>query len=540
MDIPAPLPSDKEIPATTPDQIVPNNRYLIPLSAILIIALLIRVAAAFFSRGYAFHDDHFDIIRIAQDWVYGLPVWLNEDMPPRHSMFYAGIHYGLFFFFDKIGFTNPDGKMIVVRLLHGLYSLLIVYFGYKITELLSHQRNARIVGLMLALMWFMPFMSVRNLVEMVCIPPFLAAFYLLLKNQKGQKGSVYFWAGALFALAFVLRYHTLLLAGGVGIVLLYQKQWRRLLLFIVGFILLASLIQGTIDVIFFDYPFHSVVTYFFYNTDHAQDFSSGPVYRFLLTILGFLVPPLSVYLLVGFTRMAKIAPMLFWGGVIFFVAHSLFPNKQERFILPLLPVIMILGVIGWQGYVRQSRFWLRRRKLLAASWSFFWIINFIAATALAFTYTKKSRVAPLVYLSEKQNLKGILLEFGNHSLKMPPLYYLGRMSAEAEDFDKDEKHIWAKYKTTLPLPKNFVMVYSLNDKKPLDSLQAEIKPRYKPAYLVVVGQDELDKRLKRIHHLYPKIKLENTVEPSLYDQLLHRLNPRVHKDEHVRIYQILP
>ncbi|GEO06596.1 hypothetical protein AAE02nite_42600 [Adhaeribacter aerolatus] len=525
---------------STPDQVGIHNRYYISLTVILIIALGIRLVAAFFSKGFAYHDDHFDVISIAQNWVYGIPVWLNEGLPPRHSMLYAGIHYGLFYVLEQLGITQPDTKMLLVRLLHGLYSLLIVYFGYKITEVLADKREARIVGLMLALVWFMPFMSVRNLVEMVCIPPYLAGFYLLVKQPENAKGNRYFWAGALFALAFVFRYHSVLFAGGIGLVLLYNKQWRNLLFFSLGFLLLATLIQGTIDLIFFDYPFHSVVTYFLYNTENARNFSTGPSYRFLLTLLGFMVPPLSVFLLVGYARTARLAPMLFLGGLLFFVAHSLFPNKQERFILPLYPLFMILGVIGWQSFVRQSRFWQKQRKLLAASWSFFWLLNIITAFALAFTYSKKSRIAPLVYLSEKPALSGVLLEFGDHSLKMPPLFYLGRMSAQAEDFADDPKNKWQPYKNGMPLPPNFVMVYSLNDEKPLYQLQAEILPAYTPHYLIIVGQDDLEKRLQRVRQLYPHLQLEKTIAPSLYDQVLHQLNPRVHKDERIRIYKILP
>lgn len=525
-----------------PDSAQANKRYLVPLSFIMLIALVIRLLAAFFSGGYAFHDDHFDVVEIAQDWVYNLPIWIHDKIPPRHSMFYAGIHYGIFYICEMLGLTSPTGKMTVVRVLHALYSLLVVYYGYKITELLSNQRNARLVGLMLALVWFMPFMSVRNLVEMTCIPPYLAAFYIILKPDPTNKKLIfwrYFGAGALLALSFVLRYHVLLLAIGAGLVLLYQRQWLKVIYLGLGFSVVALLIQGTIDITFFKFPFQSVITYFLYNSDKAYSYSTGPVYRYVLTILGFLVPPLSVYLLFGYARTAKIAPSLFVAGLLFFVVHSAFPNKQERFILPLFPIIMILGVIGWQSFVQQSRFWQTRRKLLAASWTFFWILNITAAVLLAFTYTKKSRIAPLVYLSEKQNLHGILLEFGDHSFKMPPLFYLGRMAAEAEPFITDRKNMWQKFKTGTPLPANFVMVYSLNDDTPLDTLQAQVMPAYAPNYVVVVGQDDLEKRLQRIQQLYPQLKLEQIIEPSLYDQVLHRLNPRVHKDEHVRIYQIL-
>ncbi|MGV3503803.1 MAG: glycosyltransferase family 39 protein [Adhaeribacter sp.] len=521
-------------PLPPPDQVGLHNRVLIPLSVILLVALLIRVLAALFSRGYAFNDDHFDVTAIAQHWVEGVPDWLHEDMPPRHSMFYAGLHYVLFYLCELAGLRHPEGKMVLVRLLHGLYSLLTVYYGYKITCLLSGQREARLVGLMLALMWFMPFMSVRNLVEMVCIPPCLAAFYLLLKAPE-RRGSLLL-AGGLFGLAFVLRYQSLLLAAGMVGVLAYRRQWGELAWWLAGFGLVVSLVQGSIDLFFFDYPFHSVVTYFRFNLVHAREYTSGPVYRYLFTVLGFLVPPVSVFLLAGCARTARQAPMLFGGALVFFLLHTLFPNKQERFILPLLPLVIILGVVGWQRWVPNSAFWQRRRKLLAWSWGFFWILNLAAALALSFTYTKKSRVAPWVYLSSQAPLRGVVLETGNRGPKLPPLFYLGHPAAQVEDFLRDEKRRWGSYKSSPPA--DLVLVYSLEDAKPLDTLQAQILPAYAPDYVVMVGPQDLNQRLQRLRRLFPHLRLVYTIPPSSYDQLLHKLNPRHHSNEQVQIYRI--
>ncbi|WP_068837223.1 glycosyltransferase family 39 protein [Pontibacter akesuensis] len=520
----------------------PQERYLIPLSTVLLIALAIRLIAAFFSKGFAFSDDHFDVITIAQGWLDGFPLWLNEPMPPRHSMLYVLLHYALFYVMEAMGIFSPEVKMTVVRLIHAVYSLLVVYFGYKLTERLSNRANARLVGLMLALMWFMPFMSVRNLVEMVCIPPYLAAFYLMVREDQSERKRVmpYFWAGVLFALAFVFRYHTVLFGAGAGLVLLYKRQWRKAIAVLVGFAVAAFLIQGTIDIIFFDYPFHSIVAYFLYNTEHAYGYSTGPVYRFALTILGFLVPPVSAFLVVGYSRTAKLAPKLFWGGLIFFVAHSLFPNKQERFILPLLPLIMVLGVIGWQSFVRQSAFWNKRRKLLAACWGFFWVLNLLATVGMAFTYTKKSRVAPLVYLSDKPDVDGVVLEFGNHSVKTPPLFYLGRPSVVYDKYVIDEDMVWEEYlQGQKQLPENFVMVYTLNEDKTQQEFNEEITASpYKADYVAVIGTDDMEERMARLHEFYPNLKLDHTISPSLYDRVLHLLNPRVHKNEVVQIYEV--
>ncbi|MBC6607926.1 glycosyltransferase family 39 protein [Hymenobacter sp. BT188] len=517
-----------------------RQEYLPPLRTILLLALGLRVLAAFFSKGYAFHDDHFDVISIAQDWVYGLTTWLHQPLPPRHSMTYTGLHYGLFWLLDSVGFTNPDAKMTLVRLLHGVYSLLTVYLGYKITKELAGETYARRAGLLLAVLWFMPFMSVRNLVEMVCIPPYLGGFYVLVRYRDRLQARHFWLAGALFGVSFLFRYHTALFLMGAGAVLVFRQQWKAIAWLALGFIGVVGLVQGTIDGVLFDYPMHSLVAYFLFNSKGAFQYSTGPVYRFALTVLGFLVPPISAFLVLGYARTRRLAPLLFWGGVLFFVAHSLFPNKQERFILPLFPLLIILGVIGWERYVAGAAFWHRHPQLLANSWRFFWVLNGIVALALALTYSKKSRVEPMVYLSQKTDLRGLVLDFGPHGTKMPPIFYLGRMGAEASAFIPDSSGVWRRYQQQRHLPANFVMTYALNDQKPLRRLISEMNyTQRRPTYLLLVGDKDIDRRLDRLRLLFPNLKLEHTITPSPYDQVLHALNPRVHKDEHVRIYQIL-
>ncbi|SMC00239.1 Alg9 family protein mannosyltransferase [Hymenobacter roseosalivarius DSM 11622] len=524
----------------TAEQAPTRREYLPPLRTILLLALGLRILAAFFSKGYAFHDDHFDVITIAQDWVYGLTTWLHRHVPPRHSLAYTGLHYGLFAALDAVGFTNPDAKMTIVRLLHGLYSLLVVYFGYKITEDLAGETYARRTGLLLAVLWFMPFMSVRNLVEMVCIPPYLGGFYVLVHHRNRLQARHFLLAGALFGVAFLFRYHTALFLMGASLVLLARQQWKALAWLTLGFVGVAGLVQGTIDAALYDYPMQSLVSYFLFNAEGAYQYSTGPVYRFALTVLGFLVPPISAFLVFGYARTRRLAPLLFWGGVLFFVAHSLFPNKQERFILPLFPLLIVLGVIGWERYVAGAAFWQRHPRLLANSWRFFWVLNGIVAFALALTYSKKSRVEPMVYLSQKTDLRGLVLDFGPHGTKMPPVFYLGRMGAEASAFIPDSSGVWARYQQQRPLPADFVMTYALNDKTPLRRLISQMNyTQRRPTYLLLVGEQEIDRRLNRLRLLFPNLKLEHTITPSPYDQVLHALNPRVHKDEHVRIYQIL-
>lgn len=512
-----------------------------PLRSILFIALILRLLAAFFSQGYAFNDDHFDVITVAQNWLYGLPHWLQPDDPPRHSIFYTGIHYLIFYLLEAVGIESPSNKMLIIRLIHALYSLLVVYYGYKITKLLSTPSDARLVGLILSVIWFMPFMSVRNLVEMVCIPPFLAAFYLMLKADKESHIAWKLWmaAGILFGLAFVIRYHSILFMGGAGLILLFRKQWMKIIWLSIGFIITAFLIQGTIDMIIFRYPFHSLVAYYEFNAQNENLLIVGPAYRFVLTVLGFLVPPVSLFLVYGFIKSRKIEMLMLSAALTFFAFHSIFPHKQERFILPLFPIIIILGVIGWRRHIAHSSFWIQHKKLLRYSWTFFWVLNITAALALAFTYSKKSRIAPLIFLSGKSDLKGIVIETSDNDVSNPPLFYLGALAIEYEDFTLDNNNTWSEFKTNQKtLPEEFIRVYTKGTGKTIAELEEEIAIfAQEPNYFIFTGKENLKQRVKNLKGIYPGLVFEKAIEASLYDRLLHFLNPRVHQDEYINIYK---
>ena len=124
-----------------------------PLKVIIIAALAIRLLSVFFSRGYGMHDDHFLIIESSRSWVEGndynkwLP-WSQEGTPTPsgHSLFYPGLMFFLQKTLNFIGISDLNLTMYIVRFLHALWSLLIVYFGFKITSRFAGGKVAKILG----------------------------------------------------------------------------------------------------------------------------------------------------------------------------------------------------------------------------------------------------------------------------------------------------------------------------------------------------------------------------------------------------------
>ncbi|MCD4732558.1 MAG: hypothetical protein K8R74_18305, partial [Bacteroidales bacterium] len=117
-----------------------------PLKVIIWLAIITRLVAAIFSKGFGMHDDHFLIIEPAQSWVDGFDYddWLPwnqaEGEERAYNFFYVGIMYLILLFLKTAGITNPQTVMFIVRILHGAFSIITVYLGYKITEKLSDKK----------------------------------------------------------------------------------------------------------------------------------------------------------------------------------------------------------------------------------------------------------------------------------------------------------------------------------------------------------------------------------------------------------------
>ena len=255
-----------------------------PLPAIVLIALVPRLVAAVFAQGYGMHDDHFGPIEQPFIIMNYLTYWTGRVIPHGHSILYPSIHYALFNGLQAAGIYDPKTTMYIVRIIHALYSLLIVVFGYKIAEVLSTRETAKKAGLILALFWVLPYLSVRNLIEVVCIPPLMAGFYYALTARQNLRNALV--AGLWFALAFSFRYQTLLITGTVGLVFLFSKDYRQMIWCAIGFVLAATVIQGSIDIFAWGYPFQSFIEYVRYNASHGEDYTTGPWYNYLLLVFG--------------------------------------------------------------------------------------------------------------------------------------------------------------------------------------------------------------------------------------------------------------
>ena len=489
-----------------------------PLTVIIGLAILFRLLAAIFAKGWGMFDDHFIVIESAGSWTAGhdyngwLPGSPGNHGPTGHNMFYPGLHFLLFSFLNLVGLTDPQGKMFIVRIIHAFLSLGTVYFGYRIAEILGNKKSARIAGLLLAVFWFMPWMSVRNLVEMTSIPFMMAGYWLILgKKPSGKQMLTWFWAGILFGIAFNIRPQTVFFPLGIGIICLFRRNWIELLGFSLGSLACVILIQGGIDFIIWGKPFAELIGYAYGCFTERNDYISLPWYNYFLTILALLVPPVSVFLFFGFIRKWKQVFIIFFPCLLFFIFHSYFPNKQERFILPMIPFLVVLGSLGWSEFKVHSKFWLRNERLYSISWGVFWVLNTILLLFFTFTYSKKARVEAMCYLSKYDSIHAITVLDEENNPELMPKFYLNQWPVSYSEFAGDH---------------NVDAILHLASKP-------ENPP---PAFILFTADKNIQPMLIQARQYFPMLVHETTIDPGNMDRIVHWLNP-INKNRRIFIYR---
>jgi hypothetical protein len=514
-----------------------------PLRAILIAALILRMLAVFFAPGYMMHDDHFLTIEPSASWANGknfnnwLPGIGNTNAHPEPiSFFYLGFLYLVFSTLQFFGIENPETQMVLIRAIHAFYSLLTIYFAYKITERISNSGNARIVGLLLAFMAIMPNFSVRNLVEFVCMPPLLAGMWLLLcyvplrdvrfgslkiEGTAFENKSQTHWIKLLLAafimgLAVGIRFQTGLFVAIVGAVLLVQHSFKSAFLF--GVVSFSAFFLTQIDdvLLWGGQPFQHLRGYFEYNKKNALNYPGSPL-AYLSFIGIFILPPVSIFLTIGFFRQWKKLSIIVLPTLAFLLFHCLYPNKQERFILPILPFFVMAGVIGWNELP------LKRiiGKWNGIGWKMFWVINSVAMMVLCFTHSKRSRVEAMSYLYERGDCNNFILEFTHSSSgAMMPQFY---------------SDCWTTY---YYFKSGYPVDGVMRNVEHEDRITADnIMPRSLPNYILFYDDEQLNERVARMQRYYPQLTRCTTIESGWFDKMLNALNPK-NTLEKIHIYTI--
>jgi len=485
--------------------------------AVLVLAgAVLRLLAACFSPGFLAFDDHHVLVERASQLAEGVP------FPPTYqrSFLYPWAVSVVMTAVRAAGMSSPAGEMLVVRLIQGAISLLAIVLVFRILERRADRNAAILGGLVVAVLFVFPVTSVHQFEEVASQVPLLAGCWWIVRAEDDQgRGTAWgLLAGLAAGTALILRFQLLSFLLPFTLLAWYRRPRDVAPAFALGLLLVLGVQCASNWQINGD-PLFSLRRYYgpamaspeTLATD-AGGYPSGPPWQYLLTLLWMFIPPFSVVALAAMVRGGRRLPLFGIPALLFLVAHSLIANKQERFLLPVLPVLALLAGAGFTDV----RGWFQRRgwpRAYAALWAWAGGVNALLLAVSVFTYGKKDRVAPLVAIERRHDATGVVVAQYSYTFKVPA-YYLGRPRPEVTVLTKRDSMAAdaSRLRTALPRP-NYLVLYS-ND-VPRDS-----------AGLATA----LDSPLRRIA----------TISPSLGDWLAHQANPGHNKARIAVVYAIGP
>lgn len=411
----------------------------------------------------------------------------------------------------SIGIHDPGVEMLIVRLIQAAYSLLVVYFVYRIVERASGRDSAMLGGLLGAAFFAMPMTAVHQLEESVCLVPLLVTFWWWQRCEDARPPSAVWGAlaGAALGAALILRFPLIGCVAAFAVLAMLRPVKIADKAAFAGGIALVIVLQGYSNALInheWWYSFSQRLGPMLQPQRmavEAEGYPSSPPWHYVLTLLAALIPPASILLLAAAIKGGRQLPLLGIAALAFLVSHSLIANKQERFLLPILPLLFILIVVGLPWLAARMGRWYRRM------WWYFWTVNGLLLIVLTFSFAKKDRVAPLLYVYRRHDATGVLVAQYNQTFHVPD-YYLGRPRPKLVVLEKrNQAELTARWVNDSVSAINYVILYSDTP----DTDQAALAAA-----------------------LNKQLTLVKIITPSLADRLAHAINPRHNKARTAAIY----
>jgi phosphatidylinositol glycan class B len=382
----------------------------LPLVAIIIGSLIVRVIAASESQGFVHPDEVFQAIEMVHFRIFGefgtgqtIP-WeydLTKAYGGARSWFFVFILVAVYRIAMFFGITDPLSLIFVARLFLSSFSIVSVIVSYFFGKEIFNKRIGLLSAFLVGFWWFFPFWASRTMTDSISTDLILLSIFLAYKALKNETTSkkrflLALSSGIFTGLSFMIRFPTALM--GIPIILvLWAKPIRELTIIFIrriknfisrvsknprgefletkfsanltkelaiggGFIIgsfFMVLVQGILDLFTWGSFLHSPINFFRYNIVEGLSaiHGSSPWYSyftgFFTDFAYYFVPLLLMFFIFGFSYKKKVKTKIMILGFIIFwiVVFSFLAHKEFRFIMTILPLCMIMVAAGIQRVV---------------------------------------------------------------------------------------------------------------------------------------------------------------------------------------------
>ncbi len=336
------------------------------------VTLAVQVFVAFREHGGLWPDEVHQTLeqghRLA--FGYGFVPWEFQD--GVRSWVAPGVLAGWLRMLDALGVASGLGLVIGTKLLLAALVAVGALAAARLAGAIAGPTAAIVCAGLSAAFPASLVLGTRPFTESLGAPLVVGAAALLCAGPRTAARAAI--AGAIGALATLVRYQNGLFAVGLLLVLVVGRRWRDARAFALGGAAVA-LAGGALDWATWGSPFHSLVGYVGFNARGADAFGVAPA-SFYLRAAWDTLGPWLIILAGAWIAAARRAPALTLVIAAFVLVHAAIPHKELRFLYPAVPLALALAGVGLGAAI--DRLAPARRQVVAlalgavASASFAW------------------------------------------------------------------------------------------------------------------------------------------------------------------------
>lgn len=281
----------------------------------------------------------------------------NSDYVKHFSVFRAHpllLQTIVSYVFNLFEINDVNARSVAVS-----FGVAVVFLTYLIGRELYNKRVASIGALIVAVLPFHVMFTRQIMVDVPLAFFFTLTLYLVIKYKETDRIWLCYWIGVTSGLSFLSKElgFIVLLTSLSYLFLIKRINIRRTVVILSGFLLAIS--PYFLLIIFRQEAAQAFASYL--SWQFSRNYVSAWFYPNLLVedALGYALTGLCLIALFLGYRMKAREPLILlvlW-LVIVLVFYQIIPVKDERFLLPIIPVFAILGASVFSLNIKTSRLW---------------------------------------------------------------------------------------------------------------------------------------------------------------------------------------
>jgi hypothetical protein len=247
----------------------------------------------------------------------------------------------------NINFQHPYDQYRFTIIFIASISILLYIITFNLLAKYKNWKEDKEFYVFVGLMTFYfasSFALTRPMFESLAAPWILLSCGFFLKYQETKKSSALILSTLAVSMGFVMRQQAGIGALTLPLILLFNKDYKGLVITaIVG--LLAFVMAGVPDIFLRGSFHHSLIAVTTYNVEHGHEYGNGSIlfYPLMLVFMSFLpfyfTKKYEKNFVVDSLKKQKFSLIFIF---LFVALHSYFPQKFERFLISIIPLVLVV------------------------------------------------------------------------------------------------------------------------------------------------------------------------------------------------------